>query len=184
METRHFENNEPMTNVMEEFLNQTPAQVKDALEVGRSQMINVCMNLTHDFNKGSVIRASNAFLCKEVIMVGKRVFDRRGAVSAHLIENLKHCYKFDEVYEYLKNMDYTIVAVDNQLDYNPQCVYEYDMPEKTAFVYGEEKAGLSQEIIEKCDAMVFIPQYGAARSLNVAQSAAVMMSEYARRFHK
>lgn len=184
METRNFENVEPMTNVMDEFLNLTPEQVKDELASGRSEMIQVCMNLTHDFNKGSVIRANNAFLGKEVILVGKRVFDRRGTVSTHLTEVLKHSYEFDEVYEYLKEMGYTLVAVDNQLDYNPQAVYDYDMPEKVAFIYGEEQAGLSDEVLSKCDAMVYIPQYGSIRSLNVAQAAAVMMSEYNRRYRR
>ena len=182
METYNFDDsgNTP-TNIADEFSNMTTEQIKSALEVGRSGMINVCMNLTSDFNKSSVIRSSNAFLGKEVILVGKRKFDRRGTVGAQHYETLKHSVEIEPVIEYLRENGYKIFAVDNIADYNPKAVYDVEMPEKTAFIYGEESNGLSREIIDMCDEMVYIPQYGSVRSINVAQAASIMMSEYNRR---
>lgn len=53
---------------------------------------------------------------------------------------------------------------------------------KSAFVYGSECDGLPQEIIDKCDEMIFIRQDGSIRSLNVAQAAACVCCEYSRRY--
>mgnify|MGYP000851484991 FL=1 len=168
-------------NVQDEFFNMTTSQIRNAVETGRSSMVSVCMNLTHDFNKASVVRASNAFLGNSVFMVGKRRFDRRGTVGMHHYENVLHADELDDVFNLLIPKGYTFFAVDNSEGFTPQPVYDVDIPEKSAFIYGEEQNGLSKEVIEQCDAMIYIPQYGVVRSLNVAQSAAVIMSEYARR---
>ena len=182
METYNFnDTGNTVTNAEDRFLNMTTEQIKAELLIGRSQMVNVCMNLTSDFNKSSIIRSNNAFLGKEVILVGKRRFDRRGTTGVHHYETLKHSVEIETVIEYLRENSYKIFAVDNIADYNPKAVYDVDMPEKTAFVYGEESNGLSREIIDMCDEMVYIPQYGSVRSVNVAQAASIMMSEYNRR---
>lgn len=171
------------TNVMDGFLNMTTEQIRQAVEVGRSPMVSVCMNLTSDFNKSSIVRASNAFLGREVIMVGGRRFDRRGTVGMHHYENVLHADTMDEVFDHL-GQDYTIFAVDNQPEFHSQAIYDVDLPPLSAFVYGEEQRGLDRDTITRCHAMVHIPQYGVVRSLNVAQSAAVVMSEYARRHRR
>lgn len=167
-------------NVQAQFLNMEPEQIKEALAHGRSELVNVCMNLTSDFNKSSVIRASNAFLCRMTYIVGKRRFDRRGTVGMHHFEVLRHAETLAEVVERLHAEGYSVFAVDNTPEFRPTDVYDFALPPKSAFVYGEEQAGLSAEEVELCDGSLYIPQRGAARSLNVAQAAAVMMAEYSR----
>lgn len=168
------------TNVQERFLNMEVAQVREALAHGRSDLVNICMNLTSDFNKGSVIRASNAFLCRETIIVGRRKMDRRGTVGSHHFELVKHADTLEEVVAYLHGEGYSVYAVDNTPALSPKSVYTVELPLKSAFVYGEEQRGLSQEEASLCDGALYIPQRGAVRSLNVSQAAAVMMSEYTR----
>lgn len=168
------------TNVADAFYNMTTEQIKAELKTGRSQLVNICMNLTSDFNKSSVIRANNAFLGREVIIVGKKRFDRRGCVGAHHYETVKYSETLEPVIENLKSEGYTIYAVDNVPEYAPKAVYDIALPDKTAFLYGEEQAGLAPENIALCDDMLYIPQFGSVRSINVAQAAAVMMSEYNR----
>lgn len=167
-------------NIGDDFYNMTTEQIRAELATGRSPMVNICMNLTSDFNKSSVIRANNAFLGREVIIVGKRRFDRRGTVGAHHYETVKHSETLEPVIKALHDEGYTVFAVDNTAEFSPKAVYDVELPAKTAFLYGEEQAGLSRESIELCDDMVYIPQYGSVRSLNVAQAAAAMMSEYNR----
>lgn len=167
-------------NVQEEFLNMEAHQIREALENGRSALVNVCMNLTSDFNKASVVRSSNAFLARETYMVGAKKYDRRGTVGMHHFEVIKHADTLQEVVEHLHSEGYTVYAVDNTPSLNPKSVYDVALPEKTAFVYGEEQRGLAPEEAALCDGAIFIPQRGAVRSLNVAQAAAVMMGEYTR----
>lgn len=178
--TIEYETNRPAKNVQSQFLNMEASQVKEALENGRSELVNICMNLTSDFNKSSVVRASNAFLCRETYMVGGRRYDRRGTVGMHHFEVLKHAETLEEVVDHLHSEGYVVYAVDNGPLLNPVALYDVDFPERSAFVYGEEQRGLSSEEIALCDEAVYIPQRGSVRSLNVAQAAAVMMSEYSR----
>lgn len=179
-----YTTDKPMHNVIDSLKGLSAAEVKSELSARRSNLINVCMNHTDDFNKSSVIRASNAFLCKEIILVGKKKFDRRGSLGLHHLETVKHVQTLEECVAELHEAGYTVFAVDNTPEINPTAVYDVDLPELSAFVYGEEQAGLSAESVALCDAAIFLPQYGSVRSLNVAQAAAVMMSEYTRRWRR
>lgn len=142
--------------------------------------VAICMNLTHDFNKGSVLRALNAFNLQELWLVGRGHWDRRGAVGTQNYSVLKKSATVEPVIADLRAQGYTILAVDNYD--GAENVYDVSMPEKTAFVFGEEKRGLSQDVLELCDGLIYIEQYGSVRSLNIAQAAAVIFHEYRRRY--
>lgn len=174
------ENETQSKNVRSDLKSLTVQEINDVLNESRSEMINVCMNLTSDFNKSSVVRTSNAFLGKEVIMVGKKKFDRRGTVGSHHYENIFHSEDIFEVIKNLHERGYKVYAVDNVPEFNPKVIYDVELPVKTAFVYGEEQLGLSHEVMSLCDEVVFIPMTGSVRSLNVSNAAAIMMSEYVR----
>lgn len=146
--------------------------------IDRVPMVNVCMNLTSDFNKASIVRANNVFGGSNVVIVGKKRFDRRGTVGTHHYEHIRHHEDPLFVIEALKNDGYKIFAIDNVESQNPISAYDAVFPPKSAFFYGEEQLGLPQEVIDNCDQMVYISQYGSARSLNVAQAAAVIMFAY------
>lgn len=176
-----FSTDQRSVNVIDRFVNMESHQVKEAIESGRSELVNICMNLASDFNKSSIVRSSNAFLAREVFFVGARRFDRRGTQGSHHYENVLHADTLQEVVEQLRSECYTIFAVDNTPEFNPEAIYDVELPAKTAFVYGEEQRGLSVEEVALCDKTVFIPQRGVIRSLNVASAATVMMSEYTRR---
>jgi tRNA G18 (ribose-2'-O)-methylase SpoU len=150
------------------------------LDKKRNPFVNVCMNLTGDFSKSSIIRNANAWLAKETWIVGRKRFDARGTVGTHRYEKVKHSTDWQEVFAYLKKDGYTIYAVDNIPEYEPKVLYNISMPEKSAFVYGEEGVGLPAEVIEACDEMIYIPQYGSVRSINVAVAAGVIMNEWVR----
>lgn len=173
--------NSATSNVADMYKDWTTAEIRADLQEGRSDLVNVCMNLTSDFNKSSVIRANNAFLGQAVYIVGKRRYDRRGTVGTHSYENVYHAHELAEVVSLLKEDGYTVLAVDNQAQYNPVNIWDAELPAKVAFVYGEEQRGLADEDIALCDGMVFVQQKGSVRSLNVAQAAACLMSEYTRR---
>ena len=143
-------------NVLSIYKENTVAEIRADLDKNRAPLVAVCQNLSSDFNKASVIRANNAFLGQEVYIVGRHKYNRKGAVGTYLYEHVYHASDMKEV---------------------------IDFPEKSAFVYGEEQRGLSEDTIKMCDDMVYVQQYGSVRSLNVAQCAAVISYEYRRRFH-
>lgn len=172
----------PSNNVIDIYKKWTAEEIRAGLQDSRTPLVNICMNLDHGFNVGSIIRASNCFLAKETYVVGRKRFDRRGAVGATHIERCYHADAIDEVLDILYPLGYTIFAVDNIKEYNPKNIFDADIPMKSAFVYGSESDGLPKEVIDKCDEMIYIRQYGSIRSLNVAQCAACCMMEYSRRY--
>lgn len=167
-------------NVSDAYKSMQTAEIRADLVTKRSPMVSIFMNLTNDFNKATGIRANNVFLGREVYMVGKRKYDIRGTVGSRHYETVYHAETLDEVVEKLHAEGYTVYAVDNIEKHNPKNLWDVEFPEKSAFVYGEENLGLSDEMIEMCDDMVFIASEGAVRSLNVATAASVIMSEYTR----
>lgn len=168
-------------NTLDEYKAMAVSEIRDVLDQDRVPMINVCMNLTSDFNKASVVRANNAFLGSAVYFVGAKKYDRRGTVGTHHYEHVYHAETADELITDLRERGYTLYAVDNTPEFNPSVIYDVELPEKTAFFYGEEMLGLSAEVVQRCDAAIYIPQYGSVRSINVAQAASICMSEYSRR---
>lgn len=170
-------------NTQDFYKGLTIADIKADLDHKRSSLVNIAMNLTKDFNKSSLIRANNAFLGSAVFLIGRRAYNRKGAVGTYHYEHVFHSPSLHEVTEYLKSEGYTIFAVDNNKDiegYVPENLWDVEFPEKSAFIYGEEQSGLTEEDILCADRMVYINQRGSVRSLNVAQAGAVIMAEYSR----
>lgn len=167
-------------NVADMYRDWTLSEIRADLDTRRKPLINICMNLTKDFNKASVIRANNAFLGSHVYLVGARHYNRVGTVGTHLYEHVSSSDTLSELVDMLHEDGYTVYAVDNIESYNPKNLWDVEFPEKSAFVYGEEQRGLSAEEIEMCDDMIYISQIGSVRSLNIAQAAATIMSEYSR----
>lgn len=181
-------------NVADEFKGMTVDTIRLAMQPRRSPLVNIATNLTHDFNKGSVLRAGEAHGAREFVFLnrvneqdpaapeGVKKYDRRGTVGQHHYANVKHVAypRWSALFAAYRAEGYSIYAVDNSAGWEPKPIYDVAFPAKTAFVYGEEGPGLPDEIIEACDQMVYIPQFGVVRSLNIAQAAAICMYEYSR----
>ena len=75
-------------NVINKYKDWVNAEIRADLQKNRSQCVNIFINLSGDFNKASAIRSHNAFLGKEVYIVGRRRYDIRGAVDKSLRNNL------------------------------------------------------------------------------------------------
>lgn len=136
-------------------------------------------NLAGDFNKASVIRNNNAFCGMEVILFGEKQYDRRGTCGMHKYEHLRHVSVLDDLDIILKNYD-QIICIDNVDGAEAIEDYKFDHSVKTLFVFGEEGIGVCPELIERCSKMLYIRQYGAVRSINVACASAIVMYEYTR----
>ena len=136
-------------------------------------------NKFNDFNIGSVIRNANAFCAKEVIIYGSKQYDKRGTVGAHLYTDIRHLRYTDELVS-ITNEDSVIIGVDNLDGSVP--VENFEWPNKhVVLALGQETTGLTQEIIDLCENMVYISQYGSVRSLNVGCASAIAMYDYCRK---
>jgi tRNA G18 (ribose-2'-O)-methylase SpoU len=134
-------------------------------------------NKFNDFNIGSVIRNANAFCAKEVIIYGRRSFDRRGCVGAHNYLQMRRVKFVEE----LNFKDCFVVGIDNIKNSKPIEDFIWPTNKHVVMAFGQENGGLCDEIISLCDELVYIKQYGSVRCLNVGCASSVAMYDYCRK---
>ncbi len=150
------------------------------LESKRNNFTVLCSNLYNDFNIATTIRNSNAFLAKQVILYGSKQYDRRGTVGTHHYTNLVHTRSFSELEDHLKIIRGTygtvnVVGIDNVP--GALAIDEFVWNKNTHYVlaFGQEQVGLPTEILDICDHILYIKQYGSVRSLNVGTASGIAM---------
>lgn len=134
-------------------------------------------NLFSDFNIGAVIRNANAFCAQKVIIYGKKPYDRRGTVGSHLYLDFQHVKTTEE----LDFEDCVIVGVDNLQGAKPIEDFFWPQNKHVIMAFGQEDVGLCSEVLNICDHLVYIKQYGSVRSLNVGCASAIAMFDYCKK---
>ena len=141
-------------------------------------------NLEHDFNIGSIVRTANAFLAAEVHIVGKRRWNRRGAMVTEQYQHLRHHESAAEFIAWAQTERMPILAIDNVEGSVP--IETYVMPQACVLLFGQEGPGLSAESLAAATAVLRIEQFGSTRSMNAGAAAAVAMHAWVRQhvFHQ
>jgi tRNA G18 (ribose-2'-O)-methylase SpoU len=134
-------------------------------------------NWQHDMNIGSVVRNANAFLAAEVHIVGRRRWNRRGAMVTDRYQHVRHHATLEEFAAWAGELP--VIGVDNLPGAEP--IDAYALPERCVLLFGQEGPGLSAEARELATAFVAIRQFGSTRSINAAAASAVAMHEWVRR---
>lgn len=160
-------------NVLDKYRYWTMDAIRADLRRNASALHIAIENLEHDLNIGSIVRTGNAFNVGGVHIVGRRKWNRRGAMVTDKYLDIIHHPKPEDLAEWAREHDYTIVAVDN-MDGSTQMEHT-EFPERTLLVFGQESTGISTELLEAADKFVYIPQFGSTRSMNVAAAAAIAM---------
>ena len=130
-------------------------------------------NFQHDFNIGSVVRTANAFNVAAVHIVGKRRWNRRGAMVTDRYQHVEHVPEPAG----LLDLGLPIVGIDNVEGSVP--LEGAVLPEACVLVFGQEGPGLSPESLALCEQVLHITQYGSTRSMNAGAAAAIAMWAWA-----
>jgi len=136
-------------------------------------------NWQHDLNIGSIVRTANAFNAAAVHIVGRRHWNRRGAMVTDRYQHLEHHATIGDLLARAHAAGLPIVAVDNLPGAVP--VDAAPIPRACILLFGQEGPGLSAEALAAADLRVEIPQFGSTRSINAAAAAAIVMHEWIRR---
>lgn len=134
-------------------------------------------NLVHDSNIGSVVRTANAFAVAEVHIVGRRRWNRRGAMVTDRYQHLRHHDTAADLLGWAGGHGLAVVGIDNLPGSEP--LEGAVLARDTVMVFGQESAGLSPEMAAGCERILHITQYGSTRSINVGAAAAVAMWAWA-----
>lgn len=147
------------------------------LDNKRNEFIVAVERVNGDYNFSVCIRNTNAFLGKKVYRAGKRQYDKRGAVGTNHYEHVGYEERIIDLINKYKEEGYRIVAIDNVGE--AQDIRSYRWEPKSFMLFGEEGRGLSQEALELAHDIVYIPQFGSVRSLNLGTASGIAMYDYA-----
>lgn len=148
------------------------------LDTKRNNFTVLCSNLGNDFNIATVIRNANAFLAKSVWIYGNKRYDRRGTVGTHNYTHFQH-FGEDQISDLIKAMrGMYVVGVDNVENAKSISDFAWPTNKPVLMIFGQEQIGIPNNLLELCDEIVYIPQYGSVRSLNVGTASGIAMYDY------
>lgn len=160
-------------NVIDKYRYWSVDAIREDLAPSRSALHIAIENLAHDLNIGSIVRSGNAFNVGGVHIVGRRRWNKKGALVTDRYVDIHHHPEPGDLAEWARSNGYTMIAIDNPPESTP--LEASQLPEKCLLVFGQEQSGISPELLDACDSAVRIEQYGSTRSMNVAAAAAVAM---------
>ncbi|WP_265445551.1 TrmH family RNA methyltransferase [Flexivirga meconopsidis] len=158
-------------NVVDRYRYWTQEAIVADLDRHRHDFHIAVENWGHDFNIGSVIRTANAFNAKAFHIVGKRRWNRRGAMVTDRYQHELHHADVDSLREWAG--DLPLIGIDNLPGSLP--IETYDLPRECVLVFGQEGPGLSAQMRAACTAILHIEQFGSTRSINAGAAAAIAM---------
>lgn len=135
-------------------------------------------NWQHDFNIGAVVRNANAFLAAEVHIVGKRRWNRRGAMVTDRYQHVRRHPTTEEFVGWARDEELPIIGVDILPNSTP--IETAKLPERCVLVFGQEGPGLSVAVRDACDAVYSIAQFGSTRSINAGVASGIAMHTWIR----
>lgn len=169
-------------NVRDQFKGMSDDEIKAALKPYRNSLQIAFVNALRDFNFGGIIRASNAFCCESILYSGFRRYDPRGTVGTKNYEHVVHFAEENGLKNYIQ-MDKMagvrfVVAEWIEGDPRMQPLPQYDWNDASILMLGEEGTGVPEEYLELADDIVYVPQFGSVRSMNVASTAHIFIYDY------
>ena len=165
-------------NVIDEYRYWTMEAIVADLDAKRHRFHVAIENWQHDLNIGSIVRTANAFLANTVHIVGRRRWNKRGAMVTDRYQHVIHHPTIDEFLVWARNHHLMVVGVDNVP--GSVSIDETSLPEACVLLFGQEGPGLSPEAIAASDLVVEIEQFGSTRSLNASAAAAIIMHSWIR----
>ncbi|MFQ3315210.1 MAG: tRNA G18 (ribose-2'-O)-methylase SpoU [Candidatus Poriferisodalaceae bacterium] len=150
----------------------TEAIVED-LDSRRHSFHVAIENWQHDLNIGTVVRNANAFMAMSVHIVGKRKWNRRGAMVTDRYQHVEHHPTVDGFVQEMKERKLQVIGVDNLPGSVP--IEEVTLPLHCVLVFGQEGPGLSEQVRNVVDLVVSITQFGSTRSINAGVASGIAM---------
>jgi tRNA G18 (ribose-2'-O)-methylase SpoU len=130
-------------------------------------------NWQHDMNIGSIVRSANAFAADTVHIIGRRRWNKRGAMVTDRYQHELHHPTAAALAGWASAAALPLVGIDNLP--GSVAIEGYALPRACVLVFGQEGPGLSAEMRDACSVVLHITQYGSTRSINAGAAAAIAM---------
>ncbi|WP_435298750.1 TrmH family RNA methyltransferase [Timonella sp. A28] len=163
-------------NVIDQYRYWTMDAIIADLDEHRRDLHIAIENWGHDLNIGSVVRTANAFAVKEVHIIGKRRWNRRGAMVTDRYQHVRHHETAEEFAKWAQAAGLAIIGIDNIDGSIP--IEGYRFPKNCVLVFGQEKSGLTPQAQSISEDILHITQFGSTRSINAGAAAAIAMHSW------
>lgn len=168
---------EDTRNLIDEYKGKSNEQVFDALSKKRTPLEIAIENVEHDFNIGSIVRTANSFNVSKVHIIGKKKYNRRGAMCTDKYLEIVH---HSTVEDFLRSQTgREIVAIENNTPKAKE-LHSKSFASNTTLIFGSENNGITAELLDKVQDVRYIESFGSTRSVNVGAAAAIAMYEWTR----
>lgn len=168
---------EDTRNLVDEYKGLSNEEVFEALSKKRNSLEVAIENVEHDFNIGTVVRNANSFNVSKVHIIGRKKYNRRGAMCTDKYLEILH---WDNIEDFLASQQgRELVAIENN---TPRALPLGDkkFTDKTTLIFGSENNGISAELLEKAQDVRYIESFGSTRSVNVGVASGIAMYEWVR----
>lgn len=165
-------------NVVDCYKTWEVSEIKADVQKNTFPYAVMMQHIQGDYNISTLIRNANAFGAAQVYYYGRRKWDRRGAVGTHHYTDLSYLDSIENIIS-LKEK-YHFVGVENNIE-GAKNINDYTPRKNTLFIFGEENSGIEKKVLDLCDEIIYIPQYGSVRSLNVGTCSGIIMNDYTSR---
>jgi tRNA G18 (ribose-2'-O)-methylase SpoU len=163
-------------NVADHYRYWSMAAIVADLDTKRHPFHVAIENWQHDLNIGSIVRTANAFLADTVHIVGRKRWNRRGAMVTDRYQHVVHHPDVEDFVSWSQEAGVPIIGVDNVEGSVP--IEKTRLPESCVLLFGQEGPGLSPEAIAASDMVIDIAQFGSTRSINASAAAAIVMHQW------
>ncbi|MGA5701928.1 TrmH family RNA methyltransferase [Peterkaempfera bronchialis] len=165
-------------NVVDRYRYWTREAVVADLDTRRHPFHVAVENWSHDFNIGSVVRTANAFLTEQVHIVGRRRWNRRGAMVTDRYQHVRHHADVASLATFADEHELPIIGIDNLPGAVP--LETAELPRRCVLLFGQEGPGLTEEAWKHASLVCSIAQFGSTRSINAGAAAAIAMHAWIR----
>ena len=168
---------EDTRNLTDEYKGMSNEQVFAALATKRTPLEIAIENVEHDFNIGSIVRTANSFNVSKVHIIGKKKYNRRGAMCTDKYLEIVHHSTLEDFLKTQKGRE--LVAIENNTE-RAQPLHQKRFAKNTTLIFGSENNGITPELLALAHGVCYIESFGSTHSVNVGAAAAIAMYEYVR----
>lgn len=165
-------------NVVDQYRYWSNDAITADLDARRHPFHVAIENWEHDFNIGSVVRTANAFCAEAVHIVGRRRWNRRGAMVTDRYQHVVHHATVDDLVAFAAAEDLPVIGIDNVDGSVP--LESSPLPRRCVLLFGQEGPGLSPQARAAADTICSIAMYGSTRSINAAVASGIAMHTWIR----
>lgn len=160
-------------NVIDKYRGQSVETIVADLDASRSELEIAIENIERDFNMGTIVRNANAFNVKTVHIIGRRQWNKRGAMKTDAYLSIEYYPDVEHFLHAMKQRNRAVYAID--IVPGSQPLDDTPLPHNAVLVFGSEGDGLSHALLSAAEKVVHIEQFGSTRSVNVGVASGIAM---------